>query len=130
MVVRLSLGLSRYTEWGYRVGSSSWWTRVQIGHACTTRMSGSFRWTRCSWRSWGAGVRPEALAEVRTTSSYPPESTFAIGKARRLVSYDVQLWVAAASQVGMERLSLLGRDILDQHFMVYAPRSGRLELYR
>ena len=49
---------------------------------------------------------------------------------RNTLSYDVDLYIAASSQEGLYRPSLLGRDILDQHLMIYAPRNGRLELHR
>ena len=49
---------------------------------------------------------------------------------RKILSYDIGLYIAASAQLDMNRPSLLGRDILDQHLMIYGPKSGRLELYR
>ena len=48
---------------------------------------------------------------------------------RKMVSHSIDLCVAAPSQEGAYRPSLLGRDILDRHLMIYDPRNGRLELH-
>ena len=55
---------------------------------------------------------------------------FADNANYRLLSYDIELYIAATSQEGIEQPSLLGRDILDRHKMIYNPANQQLELYR
>ena len=45
------------------------------------------------------------------------------------LGYDIDLHVADGSQSASHHQSVLGRDILDQHLMVYDRRSDRIELH-
>ena len=89
-----------------------------------------------------AGLNPELLKDagrsaesrgIGGTAQYlvtPARVLFLDEPNRDTLSYEVDLYIAAPTQEGMNRPSLLGRDILDQHLMIYDPRNGRLELHR
>ena len=89
-----------------------------------------------------AGVDPRPLEEIGVPASFRGAGGSALYIAvsatvglmdRHLGSaqtYDIDLPVADASQTGLHRQSVLGRDILDQHLMVYDRRADRIELYR
>lgn len=89
-----------------------------------------------------AGVNPQLLEEVSQAARFggvggaadyfvtPARVDFLEEPDRKTVSYNIDLCIAASSQEGLNKPSLLGRDILNQHLMVYDPRNGRLELHR
>ena len=89
-----------------------------------------------------AGVDPDALEEV----GVPTSVNIAGGSALYIATpatvdledrdsdsaqtYDITLYVVDVSQAHLHRQSVLGRDILHQHLMLYDPRSDRIDLYR
>lgn len=76
---------------------------------------------------------PAGARAIGGTADYLVTSArvdFVDKEADTTLSYDVDLHVAASSQAAVNRPSLLGRNVLDQHLMIYDPRSSRLELYR
>ena len=89
-----------------------------------------------------ANVNPQLLEEVSQTARFggvggaadyfvtPARVDFLDEPDRMIISYDIELCIAASSQEGMHRPSLLGRNILNQHLMIYDPKNGRLELHR
>ena len=89
-----------------------------------------------------AGVDPRALEEVGvpdTAIGVGGSATYIVTPARVYltdrdtgfpVAYDIDLYVADASQAASHHHSVLGRDILDQHLMIYDRRTDRIELHR
>lgn len=89
-----------------------------------------------------AGVDPQALEEAgvpATSMGIGGSAEYVVVPARVYLTdndtgfpeaYDIDLHVAAASQAGSHIPSVLGRDILDQHRIVYDRRADHLQLDR
>ena len=88
------------------------------------------------------GVDPQALEEIGVPTSFRVAGGNALYIATSATldledrdsgseqTYDITLYVADTSQAQLPRQSVLGRDILHQHLMLYDPRSDRIDLFR
>ena len=88
-----------------------------------------------------AGIDPRALEEIgvpATARGIGGSAAYVATPARVYLTdrdtgfplgYDIDLHVADGSQSASHHQSVLGRDILDQHLMVYDRRSDRIELH-